>query len=61
MDPPCSSQQSYLYPLDPKRGERLPVTETLGKYGTNLPTYNAIKDNDLERVVTVARNFIRKG
>jgi perosamine synthetase len=42
-----------------KRGERLPVTEALGERGINLPTYNTMKDSDVERVAAVVQNFIR--
>jgi perosamine synthetase len=37
------------------RGEELPVTERLSATGINLPTYNAMRDEDVDRVCDVIR------
>jgi perosamine synthetase len=39
------------------RGEQLPVTDQLSAIGMNLPTYNGLEANEIERIVTA----IRKG
>jgi perosamine synthetase len=38
------------------RGELLPVTEQLADAGMNLPTYNELRDSDLERIAEVIHN-----
>ncbi|HEY8489871.1 MAG TPA: DegT/DnrJ/EryC1/StrS family aminotransferase [Dehalococcoidia bacterium] len=38
-----------------QRGERLPVTDRLGATGLTLPTYNALSEDDIARVVEVIR------
>ena len=39
-----------------RRGENLPVTDSLSAAGLNLPTYSALTDNDQERIATVIRS-----
>lgn len=42
-----------------KRGEQLPVTEKLSAEGLNLPTYPAMTDDDVRRVVRVIKGAAR--
>jgi perosamine synthetase len=38
-----------------KRGEKLPLTDTLSRSGMNLPTYNHLTSGEIERVTSVIR------
>jgi perosamine synthetase len=42
-----------------RRAEHLPRTEDLGQSGINLPTYNAMTNADVERVVGVIKSLAR--
>ncbi len=43
-----------------KRGERLPVTDLLGDSGINLPTYNELSEDDIDKVARSIRAFCKK-
>lgn len=40
-----------------QRKEDLPVTDLLSRTGMNLPTYNELRDEDIERICRVIREF----
>jgi perosamine synthetase len=42
-----------------RRGEKLPITDSLGSSGMNLPTYASLTDGDMERIVRAIRNARR--
>jgi perosamine synthetase len=43
-----------------ERDEHLPITDQLGKTGLNLPTYNAMTLDDVDRVATAVRACLKE-